>query len=86
SACTLCLGRFPHNVYTCTSKTLWDGSPARCRKNEKNRLQDPTGKILCSNWQTENGCSDSTHDDKHECSGCGKKDHGAQGCPRGEKA
>ncbi|TEB23453.1 hypothetical protein FA13DRAFT_1571991, partial [Coprinellus micaceus] len=49
------------------------------------RLQDPNGKILCFDWQRAVGCKSTTHDSKHECSGCGEKDHGAQKCPRAQK-
>ena len=87
SACTLCLGRHRHNVAICSSSTLWDKqTPAHCFRNETNRLVNPKGFILCSNWQRPNGCTNTTHDSRHECSGCGKSDHGAQKCPRAEKA
>ncbi|TEB22826.1 hypothetical protein FA13DRAFT_1574083, partial [Coprinellus micaceus] len=75
----------PHDIYKCAAATLWDGSPAHCRRNSKNRLQDDSGQELCSNWQTSHGCDDKTHDSKHSCSGCGRKDHGAQGCSRAQK-
>ncbi|EDR09985.1 uncharacterized protein LACBIDRAFT_318400 [Laccaria bicolor S238N-H82] len=68
SACTICLGRGPHNVFKCESDTLWDGTPARCKKNSNGRLVNPAGNILCSDWQRPNGCSSTTHDSRHECS------------------
>ena len=86
SACTICLGRHPHDIFNCASATLSDGSPARCQKNSQGRLVNPAGSILCSDWQRPNGCSSSTHDSRHECSGCGKPSHGAQSCPRAQKA
>ncbi|KAF8154173.1 hypothetical protein B0H34DRAFT_662306, partial [Crassisporium funariophilum] len=87
SACTICLGRNPHNVFSCSAETLWDGvTPAHCSKNDKGRLLNPAGTTLCSDWQRKAGCSSSSHDSKHECSGCGKPTHGAQTCPRGQKA
>jgi len=86
SACTICLGRGPHDIYNCTSATLWDGSPAQCQKNSQGRIVNPAGSILCSDWQWPNGCSATTHDSHHECSGCGKSTHGAQNCPRAQKA
>ena len=86
SACTICLGRHPHDIFNCASATLWDGSPVRCQKNSQGRLVNPAGSILCSDWQRPNGCSSSTHDSRHECSGCGKPSHGAQSCPRAQKA
>ena len=86
SASTICLGRHPHDVYNCSSKTLWDGTPARCQKNENGRLTNPTGSVLCTDWQRPNGCTSTAHDSRHECSGCGKQTHGAQKCPRAQKA
>jgi hypothetical protein len=86
SACTICLGRGPHDVYNCASATLWDGSPAQCQKNNQGRIVNPAGSILCSDWQRPNGCSATTHNSHHECSGCGKLTHGAQNCPRAQKA
>lgn len=85
AACTLCLGRHRHDISACTATTLWDGSPARCRRNEKGRLVNPNGFVICNDWQRPNGCSETTHDSRHECSGCGKPDHGAQRCPRAQK-
>jgi len=86
SACTICLGRYPHDIFNCKLCTLWDGSPARCKKNSQGRLVNPAGNILCSDWQRPNSCSSTTHDSRHECSGCGKPAHGAQNCPRAQKA
>ena len=86
SACTTCLGRHPHDVYNCSSKTLWDGTPARCQKNENGRLTNPAGSVLCTDWQQPNGCTSTTHDSRYECSGCGKQTYGAQKCPRTQKA
>ena len=86
SACTICLGCHPHNVYNCTSATLWDSSPARCQRNGQGRLVNPAGSILCSDWQRPNGCPSTSHDSCHECSGCGKQTHGAQNCPPAQKA
>lgn len=86
SACTICLGRHPHDVFKCASCSLWDGTPARCQKNAQGRIVNPAGNILCSDWQRPNGCSSSAHDSRHECSGCGKPTHGAQNCPRAQKA
>jgi hypothetical protein len=85
SACALCLGRDACDILKCQSGTFWDGSKARCRKNDQGRLVSPTGNILCFNWNTRRGCVAQGHDDRHECSGCGNKDHGAQECPRAQK-
>ena len=70
--CALCLATETHDTRRCHSKTLWDGSKARCRKNEDGRLITPTGNTLCSDWNNRRGCSSSAHDVRHECSGCGR--------------
>ena len=86
SACAVCLGRHRHNIAQCNASLLWDGSgKPRCHRNSEGRLVTPAGQQLCSNWQRPDGCSASGHDSKHECSGCGKTDHGAQLCPRTQK-
>ncbi|TFK24720.1 hypothetical protein FA15DRAFT_592005, partial [Coprinopsis marcescibilis] len=84
--CIVCLGRHPHNIKACNSKSLWDGTPARVRKNEGGRLITAAGNVLCTDWQKIYGCNNTLHDSKHECSGCGDTAHGAQKCPRAQKA
>ncbi|KAH7917947.1 hypothetical protein BV22DRAFT_1042090 [Leucogyrophana mollusca] len=87
SACALCLGRFPHDVHNCKASQLWDGmTAAYCRRGTDGRLVNPKGTPLCFDWQRLFGCSSPYHDQRHECSGCREKNHGAQACPRGEKA
>ena len=86
SACTLCLGRHRHDIARCNAVQFWDHSAARCRRNEGGRLVNPSGTTLCSDWQLPRGCANSSHPDRHECSGCGNKAHGAQSCPRSQKA
>ena len=83
--CALCLATDPHDTRKCRSETLWDGSKARCSKSDEGRLITPAGTTLCSDWNNRRGCSISTHEQRHECSGCGNKDHGAQRCPRAQK-
>ena len=86
SACTLCLGRQPHAVATCNAARFWDDSAkTHCSRNDRGRLINPGGTIICSDWQKPNGCASSSSSHLHECSGCGKKDHGAQSCPRAQK-
>ncbi|KAF8164713.1 hypothetical protein B0H34DRAFT_643944, partial [Crassisporium funariophilum] len=68
SVCALCLGQDPHNVFKCQSEVLWDGSKARCRRNDQGRLVSPTGCTLCSDWNTRRGCTMSGHEQCHECS------------------
>lgn len=83
--CALCLAIDPHDSRKCRSENLWDGSKARCRKNDEGRLITPAGTTLCSDWNSRRGCTTSTHEQRHECSGCGNKEHGAQRCPRAQK-
>ncbi|KAF9044097.1 hypothetical protein BJ165DRAFT_1347402, partial [Panaeolus papilionaceus] len=85
--CSTCLGRHKHNTFYCKSDKLWNNKDkAYCTKGEKGQLINPKGVVLCSDWQTERGCQSTSHDEKHECSGCGVPSHGAQGCPRCQKA
>lgn len=85
SACAVCLGRHQHLVAKCNSETLWDDQRAWCRRNQNNRLVNPSGDIVCSDWQRPSSCPSKDHDSRHQCSGCGKQDHGAQQCPRAQK-
>ena len=84
--CAVCLGRHEHTFAKCDKTKLWNGSPCGVRKNEQGRLVAPDGLILCFDWQLPKGCGASGHAERHKCSGCGKSDHGAQGCTRAEKA
>ncbi|KAG6904885.1 hypothetical protein DXG01_006458, partial [Tephrocybe rancida] len=85
SACVVCLGRNHHNISKCNSKLLHDGTQARCRQNERGRLVNPKGLILCSDWQRPQGCNSTSSIHIHKCSGCGRKNHGAQACPQTQK-
>ena len=79
--CAVCLGRHEHNFGKCEEPRLWDNSASASRKNEQGRLVAASGLPLCFDWQVSRGCASSSHPDRHRCSGCGKADHGAQGCP-----
>lgn len=85
-ACTLCLGRHPHNITRCDATALWDGTSLFCKWNDKGRLLHRDGNVLCSEWQLSRGCKSTTHLQAHLCSGCGSSNHGAQDCPRAQKA
>jgi hypothetical protein len=85
SACAICLGRYRHEIHKCSSGTLWSGKKAHCRRNEQGRLINPGGNVICSDWQRPFSCANSGAGHRHECSGCGKSDHGAQDCPRTQK-
>jgi hypothetical protein len=84
-ACALCLATKSHDTRMCRSDVLWDGSPARCQKSKEGRLVNPAGITLCSDWNSRRGCTSNGHEQRHECSGCGNKEHGAQKCPRAQK-
>ena len=86
SACSVCLGRFAHLISKCESNELWDGSETHCRRAADGRLVSKKGVTLCSDWQRPQGCKSTGHTLHHLCSGCGSSDHGAQECPRAEKA
>jgi hypothetical protein len=84
--CAACLGRHDHAYGKCEGRKLWDGTDASARKNEHGKLVAADGLPLCYDFQLPKGCSSSLHLDRHTCSGCGKTGHGAQKCPRAEKA
>jgi hypothetical protein len=83
--CALCLATDTHDTRKCRSETLWDGSKARCRKTDEGKLITPAGTTLCNDWNTRRGCTTNMHEHRHECSGCGNKDHGAQKCPQAQR-
>jgi hypothetical protein len=62
------------------------GWVSRRSQKTEGRLVADDGSPLCFNWQVPKGCSSKSHPDQHRCSRCGKGDHGAQTCPRAEKA
>jgi hypothetical protein len=81
SACAICLGRFHHEIHKCSSGTLWSGEKAHCRRNKQGCLINPGGTTICSYWQRPFSCTNTRIGHYHKCSGCGKKNHGAQDCP-----
>ena len=84
--CAVCLGRHEHAFSRCEGIKLWDGSTGAAKKNEQGRLIAADGLPLCFDWQVPKGCTSASHPERHRCSGCGKAEHGAQTCPRAEKA
>lgn len=84
--CAVCLGRHEHIFSRCEGARLWDGSDGAARKNEQGRLVAADGLPLCFDWQMPKGCASASHPDRHRCSGCGAGNHGAQDCPRAQKA
>ncbi|KAJ7648790.1 hypothetical protein DFH06DRAFT_996905, partial [Mycena polygramma] len=86
SACAICLGRHRHNVRECKSATLWNGTtPARTKRNADGRLVNSRKEVICLGWQRVSGC-ELNHASRHECSGCGSTNHGAQKCHLAQKA
>ena len=82
--CAVCLGRHEHSFAKCEDAKLWDGSASAARKSE-GQLVAANGLPLCFDWQIPRGCASISHPDRHRCSGCGRPDHGAQGCSRAQK-
>lgn len=78
--CALCLARGHPGMSRCTADVLWDGTPTRCWRSADGKIVNPDGVELCFSWQLARGCNSRRHDDRHECSGCGDADHGAQEC------
>ncbi|KAJ7051787.1 hypothetical protein C8F01DRAFT_919474, partial [Mycena amicta] len=85
SVCAACLGRFQHNVHLCNPSTLWNGESTHVTRDQNGRLINPSGAELCLKWQLPRQCTNSSHPERHLCSGCGEKSHGAQDCPRAQK-
>ncbi|KAH8976764.1 hypothetical protein EDB86DRAFT_2820336 [Lactarius hatsudake] len=83
--CAACLGRHDHTFAKCEGHKLWDGSTGAVRKDQ-GKLVGTDGLPVCFDWQVPKGCASASHPERHKCSGCGKSDHGAQTCPRAEKA
>jgi hypothetical protein len=84
--CMACLGRHQHPFGKCDGRKLWDGSPGSVRKSGQGKLLGQNGDPICYDWQLPKGCPHTSHPERHKCSGCGGSSHGAQACPRAEKA
>ncbi|KAJ3769840.1 hypothetical protein FB446DRAFT_623663, partial [Lentinula raphanica] len=87
--CHRCLGRDKHDVRRCSRTSFWNGEgKVLCNWNARRYLEITNGQHkgleLCGNWQSPNGCTESTHPQKHRCSGCAAPDHGADTCLKGE--
>ncbi|KAI0365288.1 hypothetical protein BV20DRAFT_954569, partial [Pilatotrama ljubarskyi] len=83
--CAICLGRHTlSDVKRCNAVSTWDGHPTTCTR-QGNRIVTHQGLPLCTNWQRDTGCSETGHDERHRCSGCGSDRHGAHRCPRAQK-
>jgi len=84
--CAVCLGRNPHRTIECNKAHTWDNKHDTIAERVNKALWTKEGKQLCTAWQREEGCDSSKHDSRHLCSGCGAVTHGAQRCPRAQKA
>lgn len=85
--CAVCLGRHSHNVYNCNALRTWNSAHATTSKRTKGELRLRSNSApLCIEWQRARGCPSTKHDAKHICSGCNQTSHGAQQCPRSQKA
>ncbi|KAI0027736.1 hypothetical protein K488DRAFT_29469, partial [Vararia minispora EC-137] len=54
--CGVCLSRQSHDVMRCNSPTLWNGKPARSRRDSKGHITNPRGQALCVEWQRPRSC------------------------------
>lgn len=81
SVCPICLGREPHKISLCHATKLWSGGEAHSTRVAGGRIFNKRGLVLCSDWQKPVRCPEVSGKHRHECSGCGKTDHGANGCP-----
>jgi hypothetical protein len=84
--CAVCLGRHSHNVFSCDALKTWDGAHSTITKRIKGTLYLRSNSApMCIEWQRSRGCDSAKHDEKHLCSGCSQRSHGAQTCPRSQK-
>lgn len=86
SVCAVCLSRHKHHVGSCNASTIWSGGQPFSKRDHAGKLVNLEGHRLCLDFQRPRGCSSTQDSHRHECSGCGKKDHGANDCPRAQKA
>jgi hypothetical protein len=84
--CTVCLGRNPHRTVKCTTVQTWDKQFKTFSEQIRKGLWTKDGKQICTAWQRDEGCTTPKHDVRDVCSGCGATTHGAQKCPRAQKA
>ena len=84
--CAICLGRNPHRIIECSIPRTWDNLHDTFAERIDKVIWTKDGRQLCPAWQRAEGCSNSKHDTRHLCSGCGSSSHGAQRCPRAQKA
>jgi hypothetical protein len=80
------LGPPQHPIRECNSARTWDNKHSTVSKRVKGDLLLQQDDIrLCVDWQRRKGCESRLHDQKHLCSGCTQRSHGAQTCSRAQK-
>ncbi|KAG1720825.1 uncharacterized protein EDB91DRAFT_1064673 [Suillus paluster] len=84
--CAVCLGHNPHRTIECVATHTRDKQHESFMERIRKGLWTKDRKQLCTAWQREEGCMVPCHDARHICSGCGASSHGAQKCPRAQKA
>ncbi|KAF9060254.1 hypothetical protein BDP27DRAFT_1176538, partial [Rhodocollybia butyracea] len=84
SVCATCLGISIHQVQNCSLPHLWNGTEVFAQRQGRELSARGTGKPICLYFNLPKGCTDSSHSQKHICSGCGSPSHGAQACIRAE--
>ncbi|KAK7693666.1 hypothetical protein QCA50_003236 [Cerrena zonata] len=77
--CILCLSLDPHNKVKCVRTTLANGDKTWCHRDDRGRIVDPYGNVVCIEFNRK-GCPSTDTRHHHECSGCGSTSHGAQSC------
>ncbi|KIK91858.1 hypothetical protein PAXRUDRAFT_68972, partial [Paxillus rubicundulus Ve08.2h10] len=58
TACSICLGRFHHNVIYCNTTQTWDKAHPTFAERRHAALYTKSGQLLCCKWQKDEGCSD----------------------------
>ncbi|KAH8074943.1 hypothetical protein BXZ70DRAFT_902721 [Cristinia sonorae] len=86
AVCAICLSSTPHDVSRCNESKLHNGTPAYAFRNKQGRIVDKHHNELCLKWQLPTSCSTKNLTHRHECSGCGRPDHGASQCHLAQKA
>jgi hypothetical protein len=80
-----CAGRSPHRTIKCVSTHTWDKQHETFSERIRKGLWTKDGKLICTPWQRDEGCTTPKHDARQVCSGCVAATLGAQKCPRAQK-
>jgi len=82
SACAVCLGQHPHNMHACNATHTWDSTHPVMAKWKDKQLFLLSNNPHCHQWQQVGGCTNTTHNHHHCCTGCGSATHGVDSCPQ----